>query len=210
VLAASRDKKDEVAPVVDDALFKVDLDLIEDGKEISRVKKFYNDTKGSHSDVQHYDVRRVFRLNIHHMAEAFNVHAMKMENVWELWHGTKASNMLSILKVGMIVPPAGAPHVTARMFGDGLYFSDQSTKSIRYATGAWGGSGKTDRKFMFLAKVAMGKYYVPSGQIKRLPAGYDSCFAQANNSGVRNNEMIVFKTYQACPVRLIEFTPYGK
>ena len=53
-------------------------------------------------------------------------------NVQELWHGTRAGNLLSILRAGFTIPPANAPHVTGRMFGNGVYFSDQSTKSLNY------------------------------------------------------------------------------
>ena len=112
----------------------------------------------------------------------------------------------------MIVPRSGGSiHVTGRLYGDGLYFSDQSTKSIRYATGAWGGGGSHDRKFMLLVDVAMGKPYLPSGGFGgRCPKGYDSCFAKAGRSGVMNNEMIVYDREQANPAYLLEFTPYGK
>jgi poly [ADP-ribose] polymerase len=131
-----------------------------------------------------------------------------------LWHGTKSSNCLSILKAGMMIPPASSSHVCGRAYGNGLYFSDQSTKSIRYATGAWTGGGRTDRKFMFLVDVAMGKMHTPTsvapGSSYKPPQGHDSCFARAGVSGVQNNEMIVFSLTQANPVFLCEFTPYGK
>ena len=102
--------------------------------------------------------------------------------------------------------PASAPNVTGSMFGRGLYFSDQSSKSIRYATGAWGGSGNTDRVFMFLANVGMGNYHVPPGPTSsHPPKGYDSYFAKGGKSGVANNEMIVFRTSQMDLVYLVEF-----
>jgi poly [ADP-ribose] polymerase len=219
VLAASRDKKDEVAPVVDDALFKVDLDLVEDGQEISRIRNFYETTKGSHADVKHFAVKRCFKLRINHMTDAFKAQpwgksdAFKQYNVWELFHGSKASNMLSILKAGFMIPPKAAPHVCGRLYGDGVYASDMSSKALRYSTGAWGGGGNVERKFMFLVKFAMGmtqRIYQPSGGFRKLPAGYDSCYAKAGQSGVLNNEMIVYSLNRIEPMRLIEFTPYGK
>ena len=51
-------------------------------------------------------------------------------NVMELWHGTRVENVLSILKGGLIIPKSSAGHVTGRMFGDGVYFSDQSTNPL--------------------------------------------------------------------------------
>lgn len=207
-------KKDEPA-----TLFKVDLEETKDRKRVKWARDFYAKTKGGHRDVSSYDVRRVFALNIHTMSSAFNAllkskwdGSKKKANVNSLWHGTKASNMLSILKGGMIIPPSSAGNVTGRMFGDGLYFSDQSTKSLRYATGGWGGGGHTDRKFMFLVDVAMGKPHIPRGSNwhLKIPAGSDSCFAKSGQSGVMNNEMIVYNTAQANPVWLLEFTHGGR
>ena len=40
------------------------------------------------------------------------------------------------------VPPANASHCTGRMFGNGVYFSDQSTKALNYAYGYWGGGDR--------------------------------------------------------------------
>jgi len=60
---------------------------------------------------------------------------------------------------------------------------------------------------MFLCSVAMGKYYVPSGPSSNLPkAGYDSTYAKARQSGVMNNEMIVYKTNQCNLKYLVEFS----
>ena len=208
--AAKKDGKAIPAPEAEKAIFQVTLEPMDDF-EFRRVKKLYNDTKGSHYDVQSYDVKAVWNLKIHAMDSAFEAKGKAVGNIMELWHGSGAANYLSILKVGMLIPRSGGSiHVTGRLYGDGLYFSDQSTKSIRYATGAWGGSGKNDRKFMLLNQVAMGKTYIPRGGFSHLPAGFDSCFAKAGVSGVQNNEMIVYKLFQANPVRLVEFTTYGK
>lgn len=212
VLAQPKNKKTK-KKADDTPMFKVALDIVDDKKEFIRLKKLYNRTKGGHRDVSHYDVYTVYKLCIESMAMPFETRGKKIGNIQQLWHGTKASNMLSILKVGMLLPrSSGTIHVTGSMFGHGLYFSDQSTKAIRYATGAWGGSGSRDRKFMFLVDVAMGKEYVPrhSDWNLKLKKGYDSCFAKAGESGVMNNEMIVYNTYQANPVYILEFTPGGR
>jgi poly [ADP-ribose] polymerase len=65
---------------------------------------------------------------------------------------------------------------------------------------------------MLINNVAMGKYHVPRGSqySYRLPSGYDSCFAKAGESGVQNNEMVVYRTSVVNPTHLVEFTPYGK
>ena len=62
---------------------------------------------------------------------------------------------------------------------------------------------------MFLADFAMGKQYVPSSRSytsTRYPvSGYQSTFAKAGQSGVMNNEMIVYQTSQANLKFLVEF-----
>ena len=92
------------------------------------------------------------------------------------------------------------------MYGDGAYFSDQSTKSLNYAYGYWDNSTRDDNCFMFLNQVAMGNIYYPRSPFRGLPpSGYDSTFAEAGKSGVINNEMIVYNTAQIKPTHLIEF-----
>jgi len=128
-------------------------------------------------------------------------------NVLQLWHGTKASNLLSIFRKGLTIVPSGASHTTGRMYGDGLYFSDVFTKALNYATTFWGGRDE-GRYFVLLADVAMGRAYRPSDGYGRqsLPRpGYDSTFAEAGQSGTRNNEQIVYAESQAKIRYLLEF-----
>jgi poly [ADP-ribose] polymerase len=187
-------------------LFDVTLDVVRDRKILAHIKKYFNDTKLNSHVTSGYKIKKVYEVKIGSMNKAYEKVGLPIGNVMELWHGTKCSNLLSILKVGLIIPRSSSGHVTGRMFGDGLYFSDQSTKALNYATNFWGRGGSTKRIFMFLSDVAMGKYYVPSGWTSRLPkTGYHSTFAKAGKSGVRNNEMIVYKTNQANLKYLIEF-----
>ncbi len=120
----------------------------------------------------------------------------------------KKQNIISILKNGIIVPPANASYCCGRMFSSGIYFSDQSTKSLNYSYGWW--SGSSDKNcYMFLCDVLMGKEYTPKSSYSYtgLPNGYDSCFAKAGISGVQNNEMIV-QPKQSNPRYLIEFDEF--
>ena len=56
--------------------------------------------------------------------------------------------------------------------------------------------------------VAAGASDVPGGPAQDLPKrGYDSTFAKAGESGVMNNEMIVYQTCQINPRFLVEFAP---
>jgi len=192
-----------------DTVFNVALDVIKDSKILSAIKKKYSSDKGNHYDVKDYKVKGAWGVEISTVRQAFQKQGMPLGNIKQYWHGTKASNLLSILKGGLVIPRSSDPHVCGRMFGDGLYFSDQSTKSIRYATGSWTRGGNTSRVFMFICDVSMGKEYTPRGYQNgrfSIPRGYDSCFAKGGQSGVQNNEMIVYKTNQADLVYLVEFT----
>ena len=192
--------------VVQPKLFDVTLDVVRDRILLSRIKKYFNDTKLNMHVTSGYRVKKVYEVKIGTMHSSFEREGRNVGNIMELWHGTKCSNLLSILKIGLIIPRSGSGHVTGRMFGNGLYFSDQSTKALNYATNFWRGGGSTRRIFMFLADVAMGKSYTPSSWGRDFPKkGYDSTFAKGGVSSVSNNEMIVYKLNQANLKYLVEF-----
>jgi poly [ADP-ribose] polymerase len=154
-------------------------------------------------------VQTVYKIEIKNMKQAFDKYGSKLPDIRQLWHGTKASNLLSIMKQGLIIPSSGSGHVTGRMFDNGIYFSDISTKALNYATNFWNSGGSSDRTFMFLSDVAMGKTYIPKswtdGPFPK--KGYDSTFAKSGVSGVHNNEMIVYRLDQCDLVYLVEFVP---
>lgn len=193
-------------------VFNVTLECVTDAI-LSFVKKKYRTDKGTHGDVKDYDVKQVWKVNITTVREAFEQNGRKIGNIQQLYHGSKASNLLSILKGGLVIPPASSPHVCGRMWADGVYMSSDATKSLRYATNVWTSGGETSRKFMFLCLASLGRQHVPadgSSWHYNLPSGYDSCWAKAGISGVQNHEQIVYKTHQVDLEYLIEFTPFGK
>ncbi|MBS3975019.1 MAG: hypothetical protein KGZ89_09165, partial [Actinobacteria bacterium] len=83
-------------------------------------------------------------------------------------------------------------------FADGIYFANQSSKSINYCDGGyWTGGSGSGKVYMFLASVAVGNAYTPKGPTSQLPPkGYHSYWAKAGYSGVRNDEIIVFDLSQ--------------
>lgn len=187
-------------------VFDVKLSVMDDKKVWARIEKYFRETVNSRHTSRNLKPVKMYEINIGSMSEAWNKDGAKISNQMELWHGTRTHNLLSIMKGGLIIPRSGGSiHVTGRMFGDGLYFSDQSTKALNYAQGYWDGGSRDNNCFMFLADVAMGKAYTPPHTIQKIPAGYDSCFAKADKSGVMNNEMIVYRTSQANLKYLIEF-----
>lgn len=203
VLSQPEEEKTEQVPLP--RLFEAKLNLIEDVFEIGRIERKYRETHQNIHACRDLNVKRIFSVEIAFMRRAFEEEGQSIGNVRELWHGTRASNLLSILKSGFYIPPSNAAHVTGRMFGNGVYFSDQSTKALNYAYGYWSGQHEANC-FMFLCDVAMGREYTPPAPSSALPMpGYDSTFAKAGESSVLNNEMIVYKTCQVNPRYLIEF-----
>jgi poly [ADP-ribose] polymerase len=146
----------------------------------------------------------IYSVKINGMEEKFNDTRKNIDNVLELWHGSKASNLLSIMKKGLIIPPANSSYCTGRMFGNGIYASNTSTKAAGYSYGYWGGNS-CKRFFVFLLDMAMGKAYKPTSSYDNFPAkGYDSTHALPGTCGVINDECIVYDVSQVNLKYLVE------
>jgi len=175
-------------------LFGYSLEVIQDGEAFDKIRKFYNATLQSKHVSSSKKLVRVYKMVNPEKDEAYQAKLAKLGNEMMLWHGTRACNVLSILKGGLIIPPTvgGNFTIAGRMFGDGVYFSDQSSKSLNYSVGYWGRDGVDNGSvFMLNASVAMGKAHTPSRPINARPNGFDSIYAVGGKSGVMNNEMIV-------------------
>lgn len=192
---------------VKEEIFKTKLELLNDDKIWAKIEKFYKDNINKSHVSSHLKLKNIYVVSNEDWDSRYEPVAKKLGNEMMLWHGTRAFNILSIFKVGLIIPRSGGSyHITGRMFGDGLYFSDQSSKSLNYSYGYWDGGSRDNNCFMFLADVSMGKSYTPSGPTSSIPKGYDSTFAKAQKSGVMNNEMIVYNVNQANLRYLCEFS----
>ncbi len=209
-------KKDEIKKkalekskdVPAEKVFNTQLELVTDKTIIAEIEKFYQSNINRQHVSSHLKLKNVYVLVNDEEEKKFEQVKTKVGNIRRLWHGTRAFNVLSILKNGLIIPKStGTYQVNGRMFGDGVYFSDQSTKSLNYSYGYWDGGSRDNHCFMFLADVAMGKEYTPKSYTESLPKkGYDSTFAKAGQSGVMNNEMIVYSLDQIQLKYLCEFS----
>lgn len=188
-------------------LFNCKLRLIEDSKIFKEIESFYEKGRNSNHVSSKLKLVRVYAVHHDGMRKDFEEKKTTLGNVKRLWHGTRMFNILSILKSGMFIPKEHSFNVTGRMFGNGIYMSDMSTKSLNYAYGYWDSYGKDNHCFMFLMKAAMGnEYLVKNERGNQLPkAGYDSAFAKAGSSGVANNEMMVYDAKQVDIEYLCEF-----
>jgi poly [ADP-ribose] polymerase 2/3/4 len=185
-------------------VFRTRLDPIDSSTpEFTRMVKLFDSTRSQFHKSSQMKLKRLWKISVGPADESFE-HTLKP--IKELWHGTKDANLLSILRSGFVIPGrGGTAQITGRMFGDGVYFSDQSTKSLNYASGFWGGDGSV-RNFMLLNHVAMGKIYKPTSSFSgKPPSGYDSTQVEPGTCRVKNREMVVYRASQAKPVRLCEF-----
>ena len=205
--AAAGTASASVADVVPN-LFTAKITKLEDPVIIARIIKMFDEHKNASHESAKLKPIAFYEVELPEAKAAYEKDGAKMDNQWLLWHGTRMFNVLSILKSGLIIPKSGGSYqITGRMFGNGIYFSTQSTKSLNYSYGFWDGKSRDNNCFMFLADVAMGKYHVPGGGygLQQIPAGYDSCYAKAGTGGVRNDECIVYRLSQANLRYLIEF-----
>ncbi len=196
-----------------DKMFRCKLTKVphwtEEGKKAFReVKSLFEKSRNSSHQTSGLKLVRLYEIEIENMKTDFDKISAKIGNVeTNLWHGTKASNLLSILKSGLQIPKSSDSHCTGRMFGDGIYTSNQSTKALNYATDYWNKSGnRNQRTFMFLTEVALGKTNKPKTKNGSFPkAGTNSTWVEAGNCGVMNHECIVYETAQINLKYLCEF-----
>lgn len=191
-------KGEKEAPV--EQVFKLKLDVLDDDKERARIIKWYEDTKKS---MHHYDnvkVREIYAIDIEDYNADFDAH---LANQTEVWHGSSQANILSIGKVGLKCSPPSTAAIAGKMFGNGVYGSQTSSKSLGYTMGRWGQS-TGDSGWLFVCDFAMGNPYYPTHSIQSIPAGYDSCWALPAKTRLHNDELIVYKERQIRVKYLLE------
>ena len=145
-------------------------------------------------------VNRVFTAELPEERRRFETEGKRAGNLQGLFHGTKNCNMAGILSRGLLIAPKSAP-VTGYMFGKGIYFADQSSKSAQYSL-MWA-SNKRPVGYLFLADVALGKIKTEQGPQYReeAPHGYHSVQG-CKGQHLVHNEFIIYKTSQ-CTLRYI-------
>ncbi|WP_234713684.1 WGR domain-containing protein [Mycolicibacterium conceptionense] len=219
--SAGDDRDDAPEPSIDFRHTLTELDKSSD--EFARIAAKFDRSRNTMHAANRLALRRVWLLD-DAQSPAWEKRKTELKHSRELWHGTTTGNVLSILRTGLICPPsnAGAYNTTGRMFGDGVYFSDQSTKSLNYAIGSapgqYGRSADTGKPLMFLSDVVMGRECRSDSAISghalvnRSRTGsdekgrsFDSIFVRGGHCGVRNNEMIVWRTEQIKLTHLCEF-----
>lgn len=128
-----------------------------------------------------------------------------------LFHGTRNPNIFSILKSGLLVRPSNAASFAGSAYGDGVYHSAHTAKSLGY-------TGWDTDKIFFIQNVHMGNFYTYSGyyrdnkDISRSQMnykglqelGHDSLYVKAGD-GLLNSEYIVYNSEQTTTNYLVWF-----
>lgn len=180
-------------------------DLFDDKHK--KIEKYINETRSSKHDWK-VDVLNVWSVDVRSQRAKHLDTMKKIGNVKPLFHGSRPQNILGICKHGLLLRPPGAI-VTGSMFGNGLYFADQSSKSEQYSFGGgYGSRYGSNTYFMFVADVALGKikeYENSQGNLQKAPAGYHSVQGKKSPYGLLHNEFIIYSLDQHILQYLVEF-----
>ncbi|PWA03341.1 hypothetical protein BB558_000522 [Smittium angustum] len=193
-------KNQEKSNNVGSPTFSVEIEHVKDETLFALVNQLFESNKNPVHGYNNNKARilKIYKIKLESQQQAFEKRKEK-KNVNLLWHGTRTENLLSIMSKGLLLPKLSPAQKKGAMFGDGVYFANQSTKSLNYCDGGlWTqDSNESDTIYMFLASVNTGNSFVPSGPVSSPPPeGYDSYWAKAGKSGVINDEIIVFSADQ--------------
>lgn len=166
--------------------------------------KYVNDSESPHHTVT-LQVKRIFTVKQKN-APAFDD---SYGNVKELFHGSRSANLPGILSSSLRLPKSLGNNVviTGAMFGPGIYFASQSTKSSQYSCSRFGGTqNKYPSAFMFVSGVALGKIkeVEHAHYFHDAPKGYDSVRGVQGRS-LLHDEYIVYRENQQELRYIIEF-----
>lgn len=156
-------------------------------------------------------VKNIYRVIPGKQQKRFNKYIQEkgIDNVRQLWHGSRNENWLSIAKNGLLLNPNAV--ITGKMFGNGIYFATSSMKSWNYTSyrgTTWAG-GTDDVGFMGLYAVAYGtpydvssSYHFTKAELNRLHA---DCVHAHAGTALRNDEIIFFDENAMVLNYIVEF-----
>merc|ERR1712038_1300837 len=106
-----------------------------------------------------------------------------------LFHGSQNENIVGILKHGLLIAPPEAPH-SGFAFGKGVYFSNQFSKAFGYC------SSNKSLSFIFVAEVALGESYLPTGceYMEKSKEGTQSTHAMGSSQPDKRFDMAMHST----------------
>lgn len=115
-----------------------------------------------------------------------------------LLHGTRCTSVIPIIEQGLKIRPQGNYQFSGKVYGEGSYFSEVTSKSLNY-------TGYDNDKVLFVFEVHVGNPYIYNGWYngnsftlnydELQKRGFDSTYVKAGN-GLLNSEVIVYKETQ--------------
>ncbi|XP_044587660.1 poly [ADP-ribose] polymerase 1-like [Cotesia glomerata] len=155
---------------------KADIkELSVNAKEFEIIEKYIENTHSFVHNKYEIEVKKIFVINRAGEAQRFNNRTRGIGNRMLLWHGTKVTNISSILLKGLRVPKKSASS-TSHMLGRGIYFADVVSKSANYCRV----KGQNSTALLMLCEVALGNMeekYEPDNNLV-LPKKKHSAFAR--------------------------------
>jgi poly [ADP-ribose] polymerase len=118
-------------------------------------------------------------------------------NILPGWHGTRRANMIGITTKGLLIRPSGVAHAGS-MYGDGIYWATNSTKSINYCDvkGSYWAGGGSKTAYLFLADIAFGNQKIVGGSHfyskKNIEPAHSVWAKAGGNTGLYNDELITY------------------
>lgn len=160
-------------------------------------------------------IKKVYRVIPRKQKTKFDAYLKKnhINNIKELWHGSKNENWLSIITNSLQLNPNA--QITGKMFGHGIYFAPSSMKSWGYTSyhGSYWAGGHSDTAFMGVYAVAYGKPYHPDINVRGswidksfIDSKKCNCLhAEAGKTGLLNDEIVFYDEDAVCLNYIVEF-----
>ncbi|ARK10182.1 ADP-ribose polymerase [Fibrella sp. ES10-3-2-2] len=191
---------EQAAPSLLDSL-GLTMEPVTDGRILTLIKRMMG------NDAHKFDAAFSVQQALTEAAFAKHMATAKTKKTQLLWHGSRSENWLSILKSGLVLRPTNAV-ITGKMFGYGIYFADQFSKSLNYTSlsGSFWAGGRQREAYLAIYEVHVGKQFViheheawhyslTSDTLAKHGASFDSVYAQRGKSLLRN-EFIVYNQNQ--------------
>jgi poly [ADP-ribose] polymerase len=167
------------------------LTHVQDHKTVDMIQRYMKTNVGGSHNFG-LAIESIYEINKPQEAQAYRKWD-SLHNKQLLWHGTRLANAVGILSTGFRINPVGVP-TTGKMFGNGLYFANASTKSAGYM----GISMQSGYGLLFLCEIALGNMHerLQAEHVTTLPDGRHStkgmgCWQPETNSHVEIGDVTV-------------------
>jgi poly [ADP-ribose] polymerase len=133
------------------------------------------------------DIDEVYTIKRAGEKASYTAKSAGLHNKRLLWHGSRLSNWIGILKEGLRIAPPSAP-TTGYMFGKGVYFADMVSKSANYCFA----SATAPDGVLLLSEVALGSMYEckKAEYVEGLPVGKHSTFGVGKTMPDKNDVLV--------------------